>query len=381
MKKSLLALAVLGAFAGVAQAQTSVTIYGSFDAGVRDQTAQSAGGNSRVTMGSAGTYNSNRIGFKGVEDLGGGLNAHFTLESGFNSGTGANTDTRFFNRSAFVGLGGNWGSLDLGRQYTVAFKTVGAYDPFNYKFTGIIPTSQASISAGTRNDNDIQYTGTFGPLTARAEYALGEQVGGGSNNSAAAVGATFATGPFSVGAAYTKRRPTVGAVAAVTSVNAAGFVTSTTAIPGQNQDNTHFTVGGAVTFGPARIAAGYAREKQDRTAAIGGDASQKNAWLGGSYDITPALGLTAAYYDTKGEGFGSAGTSNGKRQLFIIGATYALSKRTNFYADVDYARFKGDLVNGANTTYLTGGSTQEGLAAAAGQSKQTGVSVGINHLF
>jgi predicted porin len=383
MKKSLLALAVLGAFAGVAQAQTSVTIYGSFDAGVRDQTAQNPGGNSRVTMNSAGTYNSNRLGFKGVEDLGGGLNAHFTLETGFLSGSGSNADTtRFFNRSSFVGLGGQWGSLDLGRQYTVAFKTVGAYDPFNYKFTGIIPTSQASISAGTRNDNDIQYTGTFGPLTARAEYALGEQVGGGSNNTAAAVGATFATGPFSVGAAYSKRRPTVGATPAV--VAATGLIT-TPAFAGQNQDNKHFTVGGAFTFGPARIAAGYARENQDRISTIGGRATQKNAWFGGSYDITPALGLTAAYYDTKGESFGTtAGGSNGKRQLFIVGATYALSKRTNFYADVDYARFKGDLVGGttaANTTYLTGGSAQEGLAAAAGQSKQTGVSVGINHLF
>jgi predicted porin len=383
MKKSLLALAVLGAFAGVAQAQTSVTIYGSFDAGVRDQTAQNPNGNSRVTMNSAGTYNSNRLGFKGVEDLGGGLNAHFTLEHGFLTGSGADADTRFFNRSAFVGLGGNWGSLDLGRQYTVAFKTVGAYDPFNYKFTGIIPTSQGSISAGTRNDNDIQYTGTFGPLTARAEYALGEQVGGGSNNSAAAVGATFATGPFSVGAAYTKRRPTVGGVAAVTSPTT-GLIT-TPAVAGQNQDNKHFTVGGAVTFGPARIAAGYAREKQDRSNLVGGEATQKNAWLGGSYDITPALGLTAAYYDTKADGFGTtAGGNSGKRQLFIVGATYALSKRTNFYADVDYARFKGDLVGGttaANTTYLTGGSGQLGLAAAAGQSKQTGVSVGINHLF
>ena len=377
MKKSLLALAVLGAFAGVAQAQTSVTIYGSFDAGVRDQNKQNGNGNSRATMSSAGTYNSNRLGFKGVEDLGGGLNAHFTLETGFNSGTGANTDAaRFFNRSAFVGLGGQWGSLDLGRQYTVAFKTVGAYDPFNYKYTAIIPTAQASISAGVRNDNDIQYTGTFGPLTARAEYALGEQVGGGSNGTAAAVGATFATGPFSIGAAYTKRRPIVGATAATG---------NNTAFAGENQDNKHFTVGGAFTFGPGRIAAGYARENQDRLSGIGGQATQKNAWFGGSYDITPALGLSAAYYDTKGESFGpTVGGSNGKRQLFIIGATYALSKRTNFYADVDFARFKGDLVSGAtvaNTTYLTGGTTQQGLASVAGQSNQTGVSVGINHLF
>jgi predicted porin len=391
MKKSLLALAVLGAFAGVAQAQTSVTIYGSFDAGVRNQQDQNASGNSRTTMSSAGTYNSNRIGFKGVEDLGGGLNAHFTLESGFNSGTGANTDSRFFNRSAFVGLGGAWGSIDLGRQYTVAFKTVGAYDPFNYKFTGIIPTSQASISAGTRNDNDIQYTGTFGPLTARAEYALGERTGGGSGGTAAAVGATFATGPFSVGAAYTKRQPTVGAIAAV--VNPVTGATTTAAVPGQDQDNTHYTVGGAFTFGPGRIAAGYAHEEQDRAssfasvgvpARVGGEAKQKNAWIGGSYDITPALGLTAAYYHTKAEGFGLNGAGSGKRQLFIVGATYALSKRTNFYADVDFAKFKDGLANGpvASNAYLAGGSTQLGLgSAAANQDKQVGFSVGVNHLF
>ena len=378
MKKSLLALAVLGAFAGVAQAQTSVTIYGSFDAGVRNQQDQNASGNSRTTMSSAGTYNSNRIGFKGVEDLGGGLNAHFTLESGFNSGTGANTDTRFFNRSAFVGLGGNWGSLDLGRQYTVAFKTVGAYDPFNYKFTGIIPTSQASISAGTRNDNDIQYTGTFGPLTARAEYALGERTGGGSGGTAAAVGATFATGPFSVGAAYTKRNPDqrTAAQIALTGANAVGPI---------DRDNKHYTVGGAFTFGPARIAAGYAREEQDRV--VSGETTQKNAWVGGSYDITPALGLTAAYYHTKVDGFGAAGNLEGKRGLFIVGATYALSKRTNFYADVDYAKYKDGLVgaSGANSgtaiAGLSGGSAQLGLGSPTNQDKQIGFSVGVNHLF
>ena len=376
MKKSLLALAVLGAFAGVAQAQTSVTIYGSFDAGVRSAQDQNANGNSRTTMSSTGTYNSNRIGFKGVEDLGGGLNAHFTLESGFNSGTGANVDSRFFNRSAFVGLGGTWGSIDLGRQYTVAFKTVGAYDPFNYKFTGIIPTSQASISAGTRNDNDIQYTGTFGPLTARAEYALGERVGGGSGGTAAAVGATFATGPFSVGAAYTKRNPDQRTAAQIAATGAA-------AVAPIDRDNNHYTVGGAFTFGPGRIAAGYAREEQDLV--LGGEATQKNAWIGGSYDITPALGLSAAYYHTKADGFGATANSSGKRGLFIVGATYALSKRTNFYADVDYTKYKDGLVSAstgvANTAGLSGSGSQLGLASAPGQDKQVGVSVGINHLF
>jgi len=374
MKKSLLALAVLGAFAGVAQAQTSVTIYGSFDAGVRNQRDIDAAGRSRTTMSSNGTYNTNRLGFKGVEDLGGGLNAHFTLEQGFNSGTGdldtKTTTNKLFNRSAFVGLGGQWGSLDLGRQYTVAFKTVGTYDPFNYKYTSIIPTAQASISAGTRNDNDIQYTGTFGPITARAEYALGERAGGGSGNTAAAVGATYANGPFSVGAAYTKRNPNV-ATAAQTTAGVTNF-----------QDNKHLTVGGAFTFGPARLAAGYANEKQDR--ATGGQADQMNAWIGGSYDITPALGVSAAYYHTKVDAgaFGTTNTAAGKRGLFIIGATYALSKRTNFYADIDYAKYKDGLVTPLNATTASQViTTASSLRSAPGQDTMLGFSVGINHLF
>ncbi len=364
MKKSLAALAVLGATAGFAQAQTSVSVYGSFDGGVRSQNHVNSNGNSRTTMGSNGTYNSNRLGFKGTEDLGGGLNAHFTLESAFNTGTGATDSSRHFGRSAFVGLGGQWGSLDLGRQYTVAYRTVGTYDPFNYKFTGIIPTSQASISAGTRVDNDIQYTGTFGPVTARAEYALSERVGGGSAGSHAGIGATFASGPIALGAVYTARKPDVRTVAQV-DANA----------PTNFQDNRSWTLGGAYTMGPARVAAGYARETQDL--AAGCEADQQNAWLGGSYNLNPALALSAAYYHTKVDAGLAGATADGKRGLFIVGATYALSKRTNFYADVDYARFKDGLAGSGSSP----SSGQLPLASPAGQDRMVGFSVGVNHLF
>jgi predicted porin len=332
-------LAVLGTFTALVQAQTSITVYGSFDAGSRWANNQNANSNSKVTMNSTGTFQSNRLGFKGVEDLGSGLDAHFSLEQGFNSGNGAQADsTRLFNRSAFVGLGGRWGAIDLGRQYTVAFKTIGVYDPFNYKFSNINPAPQASISAGTRFDNDIQYTGNFGPFIARAEYALGELAGGGNRNSAAAVGVNYTNGSISLGAAYTRRKPNVVA-------NGFGAAAGTAASSFQN--NRDWTVGGAYTIGAARIAAGYARETQDRPS--GASAQQKNAWIGGSYDITPALGLTIAYYDTKVENLalGSAGTGgiDGKRALIIVGTTYALSKRTSLYADVDYARFKNGLEN------------------------------------
>ncbi|MBK4737987.1 porin [Noviherbaspirillum pedocola] len=374
MKKSLLALAVIGTFAGAAQAQTSVTMYGSFDGGVRYQSNADQSGHSKLSMGSNGTYNSNRLGFKGIEDLGGGLNAHFTLESGFNSGTGAlnNSANQLFERSAFVGLGGQWGALDLGRQFTVAYKTVGAYDPFNFKYAGIAPTSQASIAAGTRVNNDIQYTGTFGPVTARAEWALGEQAGSARSGSQQALGVTYANGPISVGGAYTLRKPLI---APATQTSAA-----------QYDNNRDWTVGGAYTFGPARIALGYAKENQSLLGA--GDVTQKNWWVGGSYDITPAMGLTAAYYDTRASGqINGLGGASGKRQLLMVGATYQLSKRTNFYADIDYARYQDGLrgtqpsTGNLNSAFVYGGSAQMPIASPAGQGNQTGVSVGINHVF
>lgn len=341
MKKSLLALAVLGAFAGAASAQTSVTIYGSFDGGIRDFTNVDAAGHSKLTMGSNGTYNSNRLGFKGVEDLGGGLNAHFTLESGFNNGTGtldtpAGTIGTLFNRSAFVGLGGAWGSVDLGRQYSVNFKTIGAYDPFNYKYTAIIPL--AAQGGLTRLNNDVQYTGTFGGVTARAEYALGEQAGSPANGSAKAVGVSYAGGPFSVGGAYTTHSNSLPVV---------GF-----------EDQKNWTVGGAYNGGKFRVAVGYANSKQ-QTGTVAGDTTAKDAWLGGNFVVSPAVDLTAAYYRTNA----SAAGIDGRRNLTIVGATYALSKRTNFYADIDHSKLSGSAV------------------PATTQDTNNGVSVGINHLF
>jgi predicted porin len=345
MKKSLLALAVLGAFAGVASAQTSITIYGSFDGGVRHQTNANAAGDSKLTMGSNGTYNSNRLGFKGVEDLGGGLNAHFQLETGFNTGTGqldtASTTNKLFNRTASVGLGGAWGSLDLGRQYSVNFKTIGLYDPFAYKYTGIIPL--AGQGGLTRLDNDIQYSGKFGGVGVMAEYALGEVAGSTSNGATQAIGANYTGGPFSVGAAYTQGKRNVTAAPA-----AANY-----------QDLKNWTVGGAYATGPFRVAVGYADAKQD--AGAGSDGRTKDWWLGGSYNLTPAAALSAAYYETKATANTPLASADTKQKLFIIGATYSLSKRTNFYADVDNKRF----------------SVSAGTAPAS----QTGISVGINHLF
>jgi predicted porin len=365
MKKSLLALAVLGAFAGAAQAQSNVTIFGIIDGGVRHQTNVNGNGDNRTTVSSTGTNTTNRIGFRGVEDLGGGLSARFHLESDFNIGTGALPSGALWNRGAYVGLGGGWGWVDVGRQFSVNFKTIGAYDPFNYNYTTIIPLAGAGAGGGTpasnnpalttfggnRFNNDIQYTGAFGPVTVRAEYALGETPGSTSTGSAYALGATYANGPLSFGGAYTQKKPVLNAVVGA-------------------QDDKQWTVGGAYTFGDFRVAAGYIDEKQT-SGTIVADARVKNAWAGLSYNVTPAFKLTGALYQTKTEVPGDTAGTDGKKNLWIVAAGYSLSKRTTLYAEVDRANLSGNLRRVGSAT----------VGPIGLQDNQTGFSVGVAHQF
>jgi predicted porin len=344
MKKSLLALAVLGAFAGAAQAQSSVTVYGVIDGGIRHQTNTDAAGNSSVAQGDS-AYKTNRLGFRGTEDLGGGLNAFFTLESEVNPSNGTFTaeagkgiPNQLFARGAFVGVGGAWGAVSLGHQFSVAWKTLSAYDPMGITFTGVtrVPAEFAG-SSNSRLNNDVQYNGTFGPVTVRAEYALGEAPGGApSYGSTQALGATYAAGPFSVGGAYSQRKSAVGAA---------------------NADFNHWTLGGTYTFGAFRAAVGYADQTQQRGATA--DLDTKFVFGGLSYNVTPALKLSGAVYRTQDE-VGSAET--GKRTLYIASAAYALSKRTELYAELDR-------------------SSLDGTRKAFGHDSQRGVSVGVSHSF
>jgi predicted porin len=194
-------------------------------------------------------------------------------------------------------------------------------------------------------NNDVQGTAVFGPVTGRLEYALGEVAGSTSAGSTKAIGATFASGPFSAGAAYTKRSATLAAPI----------------VP----DGKNWTVGGAFATGPFRVAAGYMDEKLEPTA---GTTKNKSYWAGGSYNFTEAMALTAGYYRFKTT---PTILAEGKRDLFIIGGTYAISKRTNFYADVDRNKFTGSAV----------ATTTSGTFANSGVDKAVGVSVGINHVF
>lgn len=354
MESRLLAALILGGFAAAATtaatAQTSVTVYGSIDAGLRNLSNTDADGNSKLTMGSNGTFRSNRLGFKGSEDLGSGLKANFVLETGFNTATGAlnNTTGALFQREARIGLSGDFGAIDLGRQYTVAYRTILAYDPMVFRYPSI--TYALSSTAGIRNSNDIQYTGKFGDLTARAEYALGEVAGSTSNGARQAVGATYASGAFKFGAAYTLGKENTGTAAAP-----------------DYHDYKHYTLGGAYTFGAFTASLGHVNEKQ--ASATVDDTARWN-WAGLSYKATPVLAVTGAWYQLKAfnrKASAAVGAGDGKKDLLILGATYSLSKRTTLYAELDRTKLDG--------SYASGGTR------ALNQTQQTGFSAGIMHTF
>jgi len=340
MQKKLIALAVASLVSAPVFAQSQVTLYGTFDGGVRHVDNVNAAGQSNWTMDSAGTYNSNRWGVRGSEDLGNGMKANFNLEGAFQTGTGRTStavDAALFGRKAIVGVSGGWGALDLGRNYTAIFYTTAAYDPFNYKYTGIVPITGLD---GARRNNDIQYTGTFNGVTVRVEHALGEVPGSSSALATNELGLSYANGPFNVGGAYGAQK------------DAANTLTT-----------KQWTVGGGYRFNPFEVKAGYHIKKADQL--VGDTVDTKTWWLGGRYAMSGANALTLAYYDINLDS--PVNAADGKNKLWILGFVHNLSKRTELYADIDSRKLDGALVLGAGT--------------AQTQNKQLGFSVGINHAF
>jgi predicted porin len=332
MKRTLLAFMVLGTMASAAFAQSSVRIYGSADGGLRYLTNVDAAGNSKLSMSSNGTYKSSRLGFEGSEDLGDGLNAHFNLESRYQLSTGVQVGV-MFNAASYVGLGSTkWGSVDMGRQFSLAFKTIAAYDPFAMKYTGIVSAIQATL--GVTDNNAIQYNGTFGPVTARLVYATGEQPGSIKNGSTQGLALAYANGPISAGGDFIQKRTVDGLV------------------------TNHYTAGGAYVFDRFRATVGYANQKDQ--VAIGPDTNTKYMWTGLQYDFQSPFSIIGAYYRTTKTQ--AIAPNDGKRDIYILSVTYALSKRANLYAEIDRTNMRGNFIT-------------------VGQAGQTGMAFGLNQLF
>ncbi len=202
MKKSLLAVAVAAALPTLAQAQSSVTLFGLLDASVEysdDQANATVAGN-QVTIGQSGLRLQNGVGYgsrfgvRGTEDLGGGLKAIFTLEHRLNIDTGDTSggaaatagNQKFWNGQAWVGLSGGWGQLTAGRQYSpifwalipADFTSYGYYNNWAAGSGANVGVTSAFLTQGPiRLDNSLAYKSpTFGGLTVYATYAFGENL-------------------------------------------------------------------------------------------------------------------------------------------------------------------------------------------------------------
>lgn len=398
MKKSLLALAVLGAFAGAAQAQSSVTIYGIIDTGVvytsKALNAGTNGTGSKFGLNS-GIVQGSRIGFKGVEDLGGGLSAVFNLETGFKNDTGANDDTSknsatqaLFRRKSVVGLAGGFGTVLAGRQ-TDFSDVISAYTSVA-DFGGVTGAVGHNLDRlqGVRSNNSISYTtNNLGGFTGNLMYGFGESAGQTAAGQAFGIAGKYENGPLGLGINYYQSK--AGATPSDTNLAAAANLGTPTDTSGNTAAKV-LNVVASYQFGPARVYGNWSRVKQDltsvtaaqATAAANGDfsgitlanSSKADIYeLGTAYSLTPSLKLLGSVQHTRASFNGANG--KGKLTQINLGSDYWLSKRTDLYAFV--SRISAS--NIANTGVFgdaTGNATTGGADGS-----QTAVAVGIRHKF
>lgn len=339
------------ALAGHAHALTAVSVYGVVDAGVEHLTNASRNGasNASVTRMSSGNLSGSRIGFRGEEDLGGGLSALFTLENGFDADTGNLAQGgRLFGRNAFVGLKGNVGTLIFGRHQTALYDFGLLYDPFGLssRYSSI---THDSAMAG-RADNSIKYIARFGPVKTTAFYSFGRNLDGEVAGNAKVsrnfgFGVDYTAGPFGIGLAFDQYH---------------GNTVAT-----QNQKARRFALGSSYQIGDAKLFAAY-RDLKDQIVAAGVPTTEsKYYWAGASYKITPAVVLTGAVYKTSNK------NNSTDPHNFVFSADYVFSKRTDVYVTAGRMTNKGGSNFGLNGV----GSS---IVADEGQ---TGLVIGIRHRY
>ncbi|MDR5780396.1 porin [Caballeronia sp. LZ065] len=387
MKKSLLALAALGVFAGAAHAQSSVTLYGIIDAGF--VYTNNAAGQKQYQMNS-GNLQGSRWGLRGTEDLGGGLKAIFVLENGFNVFNGRlGQGGAEFGRQAYVGLGSTqFGTVTLGRQYDSVVDYTGAFEVGSQwaSYFGAHPGDLDNLNNSNRVNNAIKYTSAnYAGFTFGGLYSLGGNAGQFNRNQIWSVGAGYAQGPLQLGAGYLNVKDpnysffgNTPASSTTASNMAASRVYSGFASAKTQQV---ISAGGAYTFGAATVGATYSNTQFKDVASEAGTGLNPAGYTGGSgkfhnaeinfkYQLTPALLLGVAYDYTKGYGLGDA-----KYHQAMLGADYFLSKRTDLYIDGVYQH-----ASGTDSTGRSAVASINGLSPSS-TTNQLAAIVGIRHKF
>jgi predicted porin len=355
-KKALILLALVG---GAAQAQSNVTIYGIMDAALVGADGGTAGHQTKVTSGAA---SASRIGFRGVENLGGDVSAFFTLETGVRIDTGELDATNtIFNRQALVGLKTSAGAVALGRQYTPWHSTLsGVADPFGTGYAGTSKNLFPDSGSNVRTSNTVTYASPVASgFDLNLAYSLGEQaVASAGRQFGGAIG--YAQGPLVVRLAYNNRNSDVAGTA------------STPAISRGLGRNTLLAANYDLKI--VKLYFGYEVDKGYNSAPV----PNGNNPFGGvkptsSTDSNEVLlGLSAPLGN--GKLMASVMHKNDKTSFnqdassWGIGYLYDLSKRTGLYAAYGHVNNE----NGAGYTVNNNSETGSG---------NTGYNLGLRHTF
>lgn len=360
-QKKIIAAAALSVISGAAAAQSNVTIYGLIDTGVEYLTNAGANKGSVLRL-SSGAMNTSRIGFRGTEDLGGGLKAVFQLENGFKLDTGAFDDSTgaLFNRQSTVGLEGAFGRVVAGRSFTTTYDFILPFDPMGYSGQYSWVTSAgatpATSTAPVRKDgmltsasNMIKYQGDFGGFKVGATYSFGEVAGSTNDSAKYSLGLAYTAGPFSVATTYDRSN---GAIAA----NSNSY----------DKAASMHLAGGYQATEDLKFNLGYRYYKK----SLATNATPLRSdlfWGGGSYKLTPALTFIGTIYYQNIKDVATA--QDADPIMYSLRLKYALSKRTDLYASGAFAKAK----NGANV-----GVSRDDPGF---DNSQTGVTLGIQHRF
>ena len=389
MKRFGIAAAICATTAGASYAQSSVTLYGILDAaltsakvgqGVTLPGGTTATPSTSVTQLASGVGPASRLGFRGVEDMGGGLKANFALEMGFGTDTGdLQQGGSAFGRQSFVGLTKDSISLTLGRQYGPLFWAFVTADPLGGAYWGNV-TNQAghgtNASVGSapgsgtyqdtaRVDNSAMVTWSAGPFTARVIAAAGNE--NATRDSGRQVGAslTYNQGPLMLNAGYTHMR------------------TPDSMLPASAKSPDWMdeaVLSGGYDFGFARVFAGVYQFKgpRDHSVMVPQLAANPFAydwdksrtyWLG----VTAPIGSGKLLLNVARHEYDYSTRADGRSTTYAATYEYFLSKRTAVYASY------GNVHNNSTARASLFGATT--LVAGGYGANLSALSFGLRHSF
>jgi predicted porin len=357
-RKCLVALATAGVFSGAATAQSAVNVYGIVDVGIRYDNPKLAGAASTLCIAS-GHQSGSRFGFRGSESLGGGLSAIFALEGGFNPDLGTSAQGGvLFGRQAYAGLRSEKAGTAAAGRVTIFsggtgdFNMLGDIDPFSVSF-GISSIGSTFSSVVMRIDNAVlwqspNWSGFRGGVGYSTQLAGTEVAGSGNNNPMLFSALNYSSGPLFLALTYDVIKPT----------NAQGNRVGVSGGLGATEDQTHLLLGGTYDFKMVKLHAAYWWENNQfgntatriPTAAESPTSRTADAtgWMLGVTVRSGAFRVMGDYQNRDGK---RAGTFEGDRNVWSIGTTYDLSRRTNLYAS--YGNSSGEKSLATSNTYNT----------------------------